>query len=115
MILISATIPGELSVFSGANLRDYVYVKLDKENHLSEQMGLDFLIVRPNEKLGALTMLMTTRLVKQQAIVFCSTKYHVELVSHYLTKVGVSNVGIYGKMDQLARKEMIGNFRFGQC
>lgn len=65
VILISATIPGELSVFSGANLRDYVYVKLDKENHLSEAMGLDFLLVRPNEKLGALTMLMTTRLLKQ--------------------------------------------------
>ena len=44
-------------------------------------------------------------------IVFCSTKYHVELVSYFLKKQCIDSVGIYGKMDQLARKEMINTFK----
>jgi superfamily II DNA/RNA helicase len=39
------------------------------------------------------------------SIVFAPTKYHVDLISEVLNKFEIENVGIYGKMDMVARQE----------
>lgn len=42
---------------------------------------------------------------------FASTRYLVDVISYALGKFQISNVHIYGKMDQQDRKEQLENFR----
>jgi ATP-dependent RNA helicase DDX54/DBP10 len=45
-LMFSATIPPELSTFARAGLKDYVFVKLDSEYTLGENLKLNFLLLR---------------------------------------------------------------------
>ena len=46
----------------------------------------------------------------QSTIVFTASSYWVDYLVELLRVFGIPNVGIYGKMDQLARKEQLGMF-----
>lgn len=122
-LLFSATIPEELSHFTRAKLKDYVFCKLDSEYTLSENIKLHFFISRSQEKLASFVFILKNLIKKgEKTIIFASTKYnflnfiiykvysryHVELLVSLLEAFNMRSVGIYGKMDQLARKDQMG-------
>ncbi|EGR32929.1 hypothetical protein IMG5_066580 [Ichthyophthirius multifiliis] len=115
-LMFSATIPEELSSFARAGLKEYVFVKLDSEYTLNENLSLNFLLARNNEKFAILIYLLEKIInysenTENSTIIFASTKYHVDLVSAVLEKFKIENVSIYGKMDPLARKDQINEFK----
>lgn len=104
--MFSATIPEELSSFARAGLKEYVFVKLDSEFTINENVSLNFILTRNNEKIASLVHLLKSVIPSEEnSIIFASTKYHVDLVCAILDKFNVNNVCIYGKMDAYARKD----------
>ena len=97
--MFSATIPEEISTFAKAGLKEYAFIKLDSEYTLSDNNELHFILARQNEKISALIYLLQSFNLQETSIVFAPTKYHVDLLSSLLECFGISNVGIYGKMD----------------
>lgn len=105
-LMFSATIPEELSAFARAGLKEYVFVKLDSEFTINENISLNFVLTRNNEKLASLVHLLKSVIPQtENSIVFASTKYHVDLICALLDKFNLNNVCIYGKMDAFARKD----------
>lgn len=87
-LMFSATIPEQLSSFARAGLKEYVFCKLDNEYTLNEQMEVNFLVCKSNEKMATLVYLLKNTIPKKETtIVFCPTKYHVdltlEMLDHY--------------------------------
>jgi len=104
--MFSATIPEELSAFARAGLKEYVFVKLDSEFTINENITMNFILSRNNEKMASLVYLLKKVIQPEEnSIVFASTKYHVDLICAILEKFDVKNVCIYGKMDAFARKD----------
>lgn len=101
-------------MFAQVGLRDYVYVKLDKEFTLPETMMVNFLIVSNDNKLSALIYLLKQK-VEGTTIIFASTKYLVDLIVYVLEKFGIHAVNIYGKMDHQDRKLQLDEFRYQRC
>lgn len=72
--------------------------------------------MRPQDKLGALQLVLSRVLGKQeQTIVFASTRHHVELLQELLSKTGFDCCSIYGSLDPAARKIALGKFRAGKA
>jgi superfamily II DNA/RNA helicase len=106
-MIFSATIPEQLSIFAQVGLRDYRYVKLDREYSLPDNMLVNFLIVGSDQKLSALIFLLQRFADTEQSIIFASTKYLVDLIVYTLERVGIQAVSVYGKMDQYDRREQL--------
>jgi hypothetical protein len=53
-LLFSATMPAIVADFVRAGLREPLVVRLDAESKISDDLGLAFFLVRPDEKFGAL-------------------------------------------------------------
>ena len=91
-------------------------IRLDVESRLSDALEIHFLRVRPQEKLGALLVVLSQLLsVQEQTIVFAATRHHVELIHELLTVAAYSSVAIYGSLDPAARKIALGKFRNGRA
>jgi len=113
-VLMSATMPKILVDFAKAGLNNPTLLRLDTETQISENLKLSFLLCRGEEKLGALIHLLTTFIEQGKlTIVFVATRHHVEFIQELLKCSGVSSCGIYGTMDQTARKMALQNFRRG--
>ena len=87
-------------------LRDYIFVRLDNEHYLSENIELHFLVSKTQEKFANLLYLLKNVIPQEDnIIIFASTKYHVDFITETLEKYDIKSVGIYGKMSQMDRKE----------
>eukprot|EP00929_Paragymnodinium_shiwhaense_P114758 TRINITY_DN83258_c0_g1_i1.p1 TRINITY_DN83258_c0_g1~~TRINITY_DN83258_c0_g1_i1.p1 ORF type:complete len:962 (+),score=292.15 TRINITY_DN83258_c0_g1_i1:84-2969(+) len=111
-LLFSATLPSQLVSFSRAGLKDPVFVRLDVETTLSEQLELQFMYVRKTEKLAAAVAVLR-RLLKgeKNTIMFVATRHHVEFFGELLKALGMPTSIVYGSMDQTAREEQVSLFR----
>jgi ATP-dependent RNA helicase DDX54/DBP10 len=107
--LFSATIPKQLTDFAAAGLSDYRLLRLDTEYTMPDKATLQFLLCRTTEKLAVVTMVLQ-RYVKGKTILFCPTKQAVELLTNLLPLLQIKTVGIYGQMDQRARKSLLDEF-----
>ncbi|CAD8188351.1 unnamed protein product [Paramecium pentaurelia] len=112
-LMFSATIPEQLSMFASVGLKDYIFCKLDKEFQLPDTMQLHFLLAANDNKLSALIYLI--RQLEDTCLVFASTRFLVDMLSYALNKFHISSVHVYGKMDQLDRKEQLDNFKRNQA
>jgi superfamily II DNA/RNA helicase len=65
---------------------------------------------RTSEKLSVLAMVLQ-RYIKGKTILFCPTKQAVELLTNLLPLLEIKTVGIYGQMDQRARKALLDEFK----
>ena len=110
--MFSATLPQEVSEFAIAGMRDYAFCRLDSDFTLPSNILLHFFICRTTEKIPLLIHLFKTAIDcgTENTIIFTATSYWVDYLTQLLDIFGVKNVGIYGKMDQLARKEQMGKF-----
>ncbi|XP_076255680.1 ATP-dependent RNA helicase DDX54 isoform X2 [Rhynchophorus ferrugineus] len=114
-LLFSATLPKVLVEFAKAGLSDPILLRLDVESKLPEQLKLQFFMVRPEEKLSALLVLLKSVIdPKQQTIVFASTKHHVEYLHMVLDKLSITNTYIYSNLDPSARKINAAKFSAGK-
>ncbi|XP_025833848.1 ATP-dependent RNA helicase DDX54 [Agrilus planipennis] len=114
-VLFSATLPKVLVDFAKAGLSDPVLIRLDVESKLPTELKLLFLIVRPEEKVAALLMLLKSHIdSKQQTVVFVATKHHVEYLHSILDYCGISNTYIYSNLDPSARKIHAAKFTTGK-
>lgn len=109
-LLFSATMPGDLADFTKVGLNNPVLVKLDKELKIPETLKMDFFLVRNEDKDAILINLLKT-IQKSLTIVFVSTKHHVEYLEYLTRAAKINSVGMYGKMDQTARNEIMAMFR----
>lgn len=109
-LLFSATMPKALAEFAKAGLRDPQLVRLDEG--ISPDLSLAFFTVRPEEKVAALLYLVREQIsLKEQTIVFVSTKHHVEFLNVLFREEGIESSIAYSDMDQDARKIHISKFR----
>ena len=57
-LMFSATIPDEISSFAKASMKEYIFVKLDKESQIPEEIQLNFFLVKSEEKVAGLLYLL---------------------------------------------------------
>jgi ATP-dependent RNA helicase DDX54/DBP10 len=111
-LLFSATLPGVLAEFVKAGLNDPKFIRLDTEAQLSEDLHMAFFSIRGYEKEALLLHLLREVIPEREStVVFVSTRHHVEYIHSLLDKASISNVVVYGNMDQDARSHSIAEFR----
>ncbi|KAJ8934981.1 hypothetical protein NQ318_014148 [Aromia moschata] len=114
-VLFSATLPKVLVEFAKAGLSDPVLLRLDVESKLPSELQCWYFIVRPEEKLAALLVLLKSHINSdQQTVVFAATKHHVEYLHMVLDHMGISNTYIYSNLDPTARKINAAKFSTGK-
>jgi len=115
-ILLSATIPEQVSEFAKIGLKDYVFVRLDSEYSIPDTMKLHFFLTKSQTKISSLLYFLKEKHnLTEKTIIFAATRYHVDFLVALLKTFGISSVGIYGKMDQLSRKDLIWKFKRNEC
>ncbi|BEI90714.1 uncharacterized protein CcaverHIS019_0307840 [Cutaneotrichosporon cavernicola] len=123
-LLFSATLPTTLAEFAKAGLNNPAFIRLDTEHRISPDLELAFLSVKPDEKEAALLVLLrevihipvasTATDDSPRAIIFASTKHHVEYISTLLKAANYRTSYIYGSLDQVARQQQLRHFRDGK-
>lgn len=122
-LLFSATLPTSLAEFAKAGLSNPNFIRLDTEHRISPDLDLAFMAINPDERDGALLVLLrevigisndVSRENAPKAIIFASTKHHVEYLSVLLQAAGHRVSYIYGSLDQHARQNQLRLFRQGQ-
>ncbi|KAI9183120.1 ATP-dependent RNA helicase dbp10 [Blastocladiella emersonii ATCC 22665] len=135
-VLFSATLPKSVILFAKAGTKpDAAMIRLDTEIKIPKDLEMAFFTIKPTEKDAALLYLLreVIKLPKQipsaaseadaaaqgkpkspQAIVFVSTKHHVEYIHTLLRLRGYSSTIIYGALDQSVRKINLANFKAGR-
>lgn len=123
-LLFSATLPSSLAEFAKAGLHNPQFIRLDTEHRISPDLNVAFFSVKPDEKDAALLVLLREVINipvaseamegSPKAIVFASTKHHVEYLSVLLRAAGFRASYIYGSLDQIARQQQLRSFREDQ-
>lgn len=115
--LFSATMPSVLAEFTSADLHNPVVIRLDSEMKLSDQLKQSAFLVRNDEKVAALIVLLK-RIVRvgeaatnnAQALIFVESKFHVEFLQMILTAYDIKTSAVHGQMDQEARRLSVRSF-----
>ena len=124
-LLFSATLPTAVAEFTKAGLVNPLLLRLDAEQRVSEDLSLTFFDVKPTTKDAGLLAILESVLAisanvengksTAQAIIFVSTKHHVEYLTALLTAAGYRANHIYGSLDQVARQRQLAAFRAGDA
>lgn len=121
-LLFSATLPTSLAEFAKAGLNNPEFVRLDSDMRINPDLDLGFFYVKPDEKDAGLLLILRDVLRvplgapaddadRAKAIIFASTKHHVEYLSVLLQAAGYRVSYIYGSLDQVARQQQLKRFR----
>ncbi|OCF37612.1 hypothetical protein I316_00739 [Kwoniella heveanensis BCC8398] len=120
-LLFSATLPSSVAEFAKAGLVNPLLIRLDSEHKISPDLDLRFFSVKPIEKDAALLVLLKDVIKvplssgdnshSPQAIVFVSTKHHVDYINELLKTAGFRSSHIYSSLDQVARHQQLHHFR----
>lgn len=110
-ILLSATIPSELSAFASSGLKDFALVKIDSEFKLPDKAVMHFLMCRTEQKTSLLIYTLQ-HLVKERekSIIFVASRYWGDYLDALLPSFNLTSVTINGKMGQLDRSERMNAF-----
>ncbi|OMJ70405.1 hypothetical protein SteCoe_31629 [Stentor coeruleus] len=109
-LCFSATLPDSLSEFSKTGLSQPLLIKLDQEYRMPEELKMDFYMVRGEDKDPALVHLIRRIPDNEQSIIFVSTRHHVEYIEVLCNLLKISCVGLFGAMDEEARKQSLDLF-----
>jgi ATP-dependent RNA helicase DDX54/DBP10 len=112
-LLFSATLPSQLISFTRLGMHDPMFIRLDVDTTISENLALRFIYVRKDEKnAGALAVLkMLSGGGKKSTIMFVATRHHVEFWGALINEIGIKASTVYGNMDQEARESQVADFR----
>ena len=90
-------------------------IQVDKDSKLSDTLKCHFFAVKTHEKTAVLLYIMQELISQQnekdQTIIFCATRYHVEYLQEMCNLAGFKATYIYGVMDQHTREERLMKFR----
>jgi ATP-dependent RNA helicase DDX54/DBP10 len=112
VMLFSATLPAQLVAFTRAGIKNPAMVRLDVETTLSDNLELQFLYTRKDEKLAAtITLLRRLHQSGKQTVMFVATKHHVEFFGELLKELGLTVAVVYGAMEQELREHNVHRFR----
>merc|ERR1719181_787940 len=115
MLLFSATMQKQLSIFINANLREPKIIHVDSDKRISQDVDLYVFTINQNDKPAVLLHLVREIIGHlQQTIIYVSTRHHVEFLQAIFTLDNLNCSCIYGSMDQSARKSSITKFRAGK-
>jgi len=125
-LLFSATLPTAVAEFAKAGLTNPLLHRLDSEQKISEDLQLEFFDVKKGTNKDAALLALLESLVhivpnrdddtkSNQAIIFVSTKHHVEYMTTLLRAAGYRANHIYGSLDQVARQQQLSGFRSGKA
>lgn len=109
-LCFSATLPDTLSEFSKTGLSQPLLIKLDQEYRMPEELKMDFYMVRGEDKDPALVHLVRNIPFNEQSIIFVSTRHHVEYIEVLFNLLKISCIGLFGAMDEEARKRALDLF-----
>jgi ATP-dependent RNA helicase DDX54/DBP10 len=115
--LFSATMPSVLAEFTSAGLHNPVVIRLDAEMKLSDQLKQSAFLVRNDEKIAALIVLLK-RVIhvgeassnNAQALIFVESRFHVEFLQMILNAYDIPASAVHGQMDQEARRLAVRSF-----
>lgn len=110
-LLLSATIPAELSMFASSGLKDFALVKIDSEFKLPDKAVMHFFMCRTEQKISLLIYTLQ-RLIKEgeKSIIFVSSRYWGDYLDSLLPSFDITSVAINGKMGQMDRTERMNSF-----
>ncbi len=110
-VLLSATIPAELSMFASSGLRDYALVKIDSEYKLPDKAVMHFLMCRPDQKVSVLIYILQHMIREgERSIIFVSSRQWGDYLDQLLPCFDLKTVCINGKMHQEDRNERMSRF-----
>lgn len=111
-ILLSATIPNNLSSFIKKDINDYKIISLTTEYNLPNSINLNIIYCREDEKIKALLcILFFSSISKEKIMIFCPTKFHCDYISQCLWNFKINNTLLFGKMDQKIRDHNLSKFK----
>jgi ATP-dependent RNA helicase DDX54/DBP10 len=133
VLMFSATLPSMLLDFAKVGLNNPSFIRLDADAGLSPNLHVSFFTVRNEEKDAALLYLLREyidtlwnkafpdkQMIAQRGehsskkiIIFCASRHHVEYIMALLEAAGIHALGVYGKMDQAARRIGLAKFARG--
>ncbi|ORC93585.1 putative ATP-dependent RNA helicase [Trypanosoma theileri] len=115
--LFSATMPSVLAEFTSAGLHNPVVIRLDADMKLSDKLKQSAFLVRNDEKVAALIVLLKKVIGitsdgnnKEQALIFVESKYHVDFLQMIMEAYHISCSAVHGHMDQEARRNAVNAF-----
>ena len=110
-ILLSATIPAELSMFASSGLRDFALVKIDSEFKLPDKAIMHFFMCRTEQKISLLIYTLQ-HLIREgeRSIIFVSSRYWGDYIDALLPSFNLTSVAVNGKMHQVDRSEKMAKF-----
>ncbi|KPI90451.1 putative ATP-dependent RNA helicase [Leptomonas seymouri] len=115
--LFSATMPSVLAEFTSAGLHNPVVIRLDAEMKLSDQLKQSAFLVRNDEKIAALIVLLRRIMHvgeassnNAQALIFVESRFHVEFLQMILSAYDIPTSAVHGQMDQEARRLAVRSF-----
>ncbi|KEP62452.1 UNVERIFIED_CONTAM: DEAD/DEAH box helicase domain-containing protein [Hammondia hammondi] len=115
VVLVSATLPGDLVSFARLGLRDPEFVRLEKECTLSDDLRMQFLFVRAAQKIPTLLFLLKQSIQKkEQVLVFASTRHQATFLQCFCERLAFPSAVIYGAMDQTERVQTLAAFKKGK-
>lgn len=110
-VLLSATIPNELSMFASSGLRDYALIKIDSEYKLPDKAVMHFMMCRPDQKVSVLIYILQHMTQShEKSIIFVASRYWGDYLDQLLPVFNLSCVSINGKMYQEERQERMSRF-----
>ena len=114
-LLFSATISSSVKDFTLSGIKDYKMVQVDKDSKLSDDLKCHFVAMKSHEKMAALLFIMQEMILqtgkKEQSIIFCATRHHVEYIYEMTRAAQLKTTYIFGMMDQETRESRLMMFR----
>ena len=118
IIILSATIQGELALFLKSGIiKEYKLINIEEENKIPDTLKINLIYTRKDIKIYTFISLFNENIInlnKELTIVFVMTKYHCEYIQEYLNYWNIPSMIIYGQMEQELRNKNLENFRKGK-
>ena len=118
IIILSATIQGELALFLKSGIiKEYKLINIEEENKIPDTLKINLIYTRKDIKIYTVISLFNESIInlnKELTIVFVMTKYHCEYIQEYLHYWNIPSLIIYGQMEQELRNKNLESFRKGK-
>lgn len=111
-IVLSATMPSDISALCAQHMKHPVYVAIEEEDPVAARISQTCIAIADSQKLPLLKDLLMVE-NPNSCIIFCNTQLQVDAVSRELRKENFPCAKIHGGMEQPDRLRVMADFRGG--